>query len=98
MKMFTVAAFLNRNGFHTYFDEQYEDDLTYITITTQPATMIADAVRLRELVLSVGIVIGPVFGNRPCINAWYDPGNETAKLELCGLTDDMLTLNEEKSA
>jgi hypothetical protein len=96
-----TVAFLNANGFTTSDsgdgvskpaagdDEALNMAHVYISVD-HPSNMITEARRLRDLLASVGVNIGPQGPDGAAIQATYDPGDDSAIIALYGVDDAAL--------
>jgi hypothetical protein len=103
-----TVAWLNTHGFETVdsgdgktHDHACDRGQPYVIIKTMPASLRNDALRLYCMLrdgehLNVTLVMGPIGGEGPCIQASFDPHDGTAFLELMNVTDDLLFFPEGK--
>lgn len=63
----------------------------YVVMVVDPRELIGEARRLRLELAKVGIEVGSLNDRgEPSIEATYDPGDDTALLDLCFVDDELL--------
>lgn len=67
----------------------------YVAIVVQPRQLVLDANRLKQVLVDRGVTLVPVGGDGPWLQASYDPTNGVGLLNLHGVDDRLLGLNEE---
>lgn len=98
-KIARLVAQLNADDFETVdsgdgqtHDFECDQPFGYVAIAVVPSALLAEANRLRDRLIELGVVLGPE-GNAeglPSIQASYDPVDGTAFLYLSPITDDVV--------
>lgn len=91
-----VVAFLRDHGFDTRdsgdgetHEHACDQDVPYVFIAVEPDDLVAEARRLRKLLLKAGVVTHPLDedGTLACIEATYNPAHPLAVLTLWNVSD-----------
>ena len=91
-----TVEWLNEKGFETCDSGdgrthlyECDRDYPYVVMRVKPERMVIRALFLQDLLKAEGVELSPI-GLEPCVQASYDPVNQTAFLDLMNVDDTLL--------